>query len=202
MKSENYNFKFLENFLIDIIEKKKLYDKYFLSWILLKNGKNDFSFIIQEQLGNFYLIYDEKRIPLIVNNQNFCSYSCLNKNKDLLDLIFKSLTTNQMSSALEIDMPFYGKYKFRYSTFLNQMQNSTINFRSIVKSNDSEPFIETLIFVLNHYFDGRPFSKEEMEFFNEEYHKLTGEYVDFNQDFKQYINLLEDIIKINRIVNY
>lgn len=174
MKSENYNFKFLENFLIDIIEKKKLYDKYFLSWILLKNGKNDFSFIIQEQLGNFYLIYDEKRIPLIVNNQNFCSYSCLNKNKDLLDLIFKSLTTNQMSSALEIDMPFYGKYNFRYSTFLNQMQNSTINFRAIVKSNDSEPFIEILIFVLNHYFDGQPFSKEEMELFNEEYYKLTG----------------------------
>ena len=55
---------------------------------------------------------------------------------------------------------------------------------------------------LKHYFDGKPFSKEEMEFFNEEYNKLTGEYVDFNQDFKQYIHLLEDIIKINRIVNY
>ena len=68
MKSENYNLKFLENFLIDIIEKKKLYDKYFLSWILLKNGKNDFSFIflgVILNLGCFvydcYFLYLEYR---------------------------------------------------------------------------------------------------------------------------------------------
>ncbi len=201
MKSDIDKFKFLEIFLIDIIEKKKLYDKYFLSWILLKNGKNDFSFSIQEQIGNFYLKYEDKTFPLILDNI-CCSFSFLNNNKELLELLLKSLKTNQMSSTLEIKLPFYGKYKLRYFTSLNYTQNSTINFRSLLATPDYENFYEILLFVLENYLDSKSFSKEEIKLFNEEYYKLTNECVDFSQDLKKYIYFLEERMKINRIFNY
>lgn len=198
----DYKFKFIEKFLIKTIENKNIYGKYFLSWLLLKNENKNITIYISEQLGNIYLHYENKKIPLIFNNRISYNYDFLSNNIEFIELILTSLKANEYTSKIFLNLPFYGKFKFIFESKLNYIGDSTIILKPQFSNANNHSFYEIILFILEHYSHEDSFTVDEINFFNEEYYNLTESRVDFNKDLEQYISLLKNKMSLKSIIDY
>lgn len=199
---------FFDNKIIEIIEKKSISSKYFISFLLLKYQCSDIIFDFNNNIKSTFsvrsfgkiipvgsFLIKEKKIEFLINDNNFEDDLFLNYMNDCLKF-------NQHDDLLHLKIPFYGKIMLRIASIKNGKDAANIIYRIIFKNKkEQQNLIEKLYFIfinINKY----TINKNEEKILNELYHSTTFRNFNLNESIEDKINILKKYILLDELIDY
>lgn len=202
---------FIDNNILRIIESKKLIDKYFISWLILKHKFTDIAFNVSENSPSFSVMSNGNMVTICEFSLKSDSILYSIENDKILYLIEEKLFLNFIKESLKkansngiekAIIPFYGNVNFRLSSSSYTPKEATVICRMLINKRDIYTEAERLSFILKNINSIDKYSKQEEQIFNSIYNQITNQYINFNGQLDENIDLLEQFINLNKIVSY